>query len=158
MSRCHLDIDYSGKKKRHTLKAQILITETGTIIAVAVGVGRRHDMRVYRGSDTHLHPELPLRADSGFQGVQKLHTCTTPHQRYKETPTYHGRQTTQSCALVSAYFCGTCYSETEGISYIKRGVPKQKVTVWTEAELDCRDCEYGVGEGGLGKRSNKLRE
>jgi hypothetical protein len=32
---------------------------------------------MYRESNTHLHPHLPLRADSGFQGIQKLHACTT---------------------------------------------------------------------------------
>ncbi|MBD2068996.1 hypothetical protein H6F93_15950, partial [Leptolyngbya sp. FACHB-671] len=37
---------YSGKHKRHTLKAQVVIDlERGQFLAVATGKGRTHDLR-----------------------------------------------------------------------------------------------------------------
>ena len=42
---------------------------------------------MYKESATHLHPQLPLRADSGFQGIQKLHAATTlPIKGTKKRP------------------------------------------------------------------------
>ena len=65
---------YSGKKKRHTLKAQVLL-ERGTrrILAVRVGKGRRHAFHLFKRSQTRVHPAVELFADTGYQGLQKLH-------------------------------------------------------------------------------------
>ena len=39
---------YSGKQKRHTLKAQLLVEfETGQIISTAVDTGKTHDLNRY---------------------------------------------------------------------------------------------------------------
>ncbi|MBD0351703.1 MAG: IS5 family transposase [Flavisolibacter sp.] len=78
---------YSGKKKRHTQKIQLIVTLTGKIICVAIGKGRMHDFRLYRESKTHLHSDLTLKADSGYQGVKKLHgNSEVPHKRSKKKP------------------------------------------------------------------------
>ncbi len=78
---------YSGKKKRHTQKTQLIITTAGKIICVAVGKGRKHDFRLFKESKTHLHPKLTRKADSGYQGIGKLHPgSTVPHKRSKKRP------------------------------------------------------------------------
>jgi hypothetical protein len=42
---------------------------------------------MYKESKTHLHPKLKLRADSGYQGVQKLHPASTlPIKGTKKRP------------------------------------------------------------------------
>jgi hypothetical protein len=66
---------YSGKKKRHTLKCQIVIEQTtGAIICTFFGKGRRHDFKLFAASGVHFHPETQSLQDKGYQGIQKLHT------------------------------------------------------------------------------------
>lgn len=73
---------YSGKKKRHTLKAQLVVEKTtGTIICVAHAAGRRQDFRLFKQSRVRLHP------DTGYMGLQKLHGRTTmPKKCSKKNP------------------------------------------------------------------------
>jgi IS5 family transposase len=64
---------YSGKKKRHTLKTEYIITTGGRIASVSPShPGSRHDLAVRRDG-----PPLPagahLYADSGYQGYDKEH-------------------------------------------------------------------------------------
>ena len=77
---------YSGKKKRHTLKAQVVVNQTtGHIICTAFGKGRVHDFRLFK---LHQIPMLPLQlclADKGYQGITKLHSSSC-------TPTKKPRQ------------------------------------------------------------------
>lgn len=68
---------YSGKKKRHTLKTQLLLNwETREVISTAFGKGRTHDFRLFKESCTHLHPDTVVLADLGYAGLGKLHTHT----------------------------------------------------------------------------------
>lgn len=49
---------YSGKKKRHTLKCQILLEwNSGLIICTFFGKGRRHDFKLYQASGVRFAPE-----------------------------------------------------------------------------------------------------
>jgi len=65
---------YSGKKKRHTLKCQLIIEcETGEILCTFFGKGRQHDFKVFQASGIHFHPDTKSRQDKGYQGIQKLH-------------------------------------------------------------------------------------
>ena len=41
---------YSGKKKKHTLKTQIITTSTGKILAITIDKGRTHDFKVFKKS------------------------------------------------------------------------------------------------------------
>lgn len=64
---------YSGKKKRHTLKTEYLITMAGRIASVSPSYpGSRHDLTVRRAG-----PPVPRRTrvfgDSAYQGYDKEH-------------------------------------------------------------------------------------
>lgn len=64
---------YSGKKKRHTLKTEFIVTARGRIAAVSEShPGSRHDLAIRRGG-----PRLPknarVYADSAYQGYDKDH-------------------------------------------------------------------------------------
>lgn len=70
-------IYYSGKK-RHTVKAQLVIwTLTRTILLVEVGKGRQHDFSVFKDKLLLLNPDARLLADSGYQGMHKYHQNST---------------------------------------------------------------------------------
>jgi hypothetical protein len=65
----------------------LVITGKGKIICVALGKGRKHDFRVLKESKVRLHPDLMLKADSGYQGIGKLHeNSDLPHKRSKKRP------------------------------------------------------------------------
>ena len=78
---------YSGKKKCHTIKTEIQITEGGRIVAVSKPFpGAVHDIEVRRRG-----PPLPgssrAYVDSGYQGLQKQHQKTElPYKRQKGKP------------------------------------------------------------------------
>ncbi len=65
---------YSGKKKRHTLKCQLVIEQsTGRVICTFFGKGRRHDFKLFQASGVHFHPHTKSLHDKGYQGIQKVH-------------------------------------------------------------------------------------
>lgn len=65
---------YSGKKKQHTLKSQVLIERaTGQIICLYFGKGRQHDFKLFQASGVHFYPETESLQDKGYQGIQNLH-------------------------------------------------------------------------------------
>ncbi len=78
---------YSGKKKRHTIKSEITITEQGRIVGVSKPApGRVHDLEIRRRG-----PPLPegahAYADSGYQGLQQDHSgVEIPYKRTKTRP------------------------------------------------------------------------
>src|SRR5664279_2135616 len=60
------------EKKRHTVKAQLVICAlTLVILSVVVGKGQQHDFSVFKDSRLLLHPDALLLADSGYQGIHK---------------------------------------------------------------------------------------
>lgn len=74
---------YSGKKKRHTQKAQVVVAkESKQVVCTFTGKGREHDFKLFNRSDLSIHPSLELKADKGYQGVKHLHTNSqTPHRK-----------------------------------------------------------------------------
>lgn len=67
-------IYYSGKKKCHTLKTQLVINqETREIICTAFGSGHCHDFNLFKKSKIHFHPETNSLQDSGYQGIKDYH-------------------------------------------------------------------------------------
>jgi hypothetical protein len=78
---------YSGKKKRHTIKTEIVITGNGRIVSVSKPApGRVHDLEVRRRG-----PPLPsssrVYADSGYQGLQEDHAgIDIPYKKTKARP------------------------------------------------------------------------
>jgi hypothetical protein len=64
---------YSGKKKRHTIKAQLIVCLTTlTILVVVCGKGRMHDFTLFKQSYRGILQSIFKYADSGYQGIQKL--------------------------------------------------------------------------------------
>ena len=78
---------YSGKKKRHTLKTQIIATEKDLkIICLEFATGRCHDFKLFKNT-TKIHPDINVKADSGYQGILKLHVnSNTPYKGSKKKP------------------------------------------------------------------------
>lgn len=64
---------YSGKKKKHTIKVQILASAIGKILSVDCARGKQHDFSMFKESDVIIHSDTELLADSGYQGVNKYH-------------------------------------------------------------------------------------
>ena len=66
---------YSGKKKHHALKAQLVVDLTNfKIVCTAYGKGKQHDFSLLKASGVHFHTQTQGFADKGYQGLQKLHS------------------------------------------------------------------------------------
>lgn len=78
---------YSGKKKRHTIKTEIIITGKGRIVSVSKPApGRVHDIGI-RQRGQPLPEGCRVYADSGYQGLQKEHSDTEiPYKKSKKHP------------------------------------------------------------------------
>jgi hypothetical protein len=78
---------YSGKKKRHTIKTEIVIREDGKILSVSRShKGRVHDFKIRRGEKLLPKESLKL-ADSGYQGWQKLQSnVVIPYKKSRKRP------------------------------------------------------------------------
>ena len=54
---------------------------------MAVAKGRRHDFRVFKESNVHMHSSIHSINDSGYQGIQRLHSNTIlPFKGSKKHP------------------------------------------------------------------------
>ena len=89
---------YSGKKKRHTLKTQIVVDKkTKGIICTAFFNGKRHDFKLFKESKTRIHPEIKTVTDTGYQGMQKLHRKSgLPTKERQEKSNHERRQKEKS--------------------------------------------------------------
>jgi len=78
---------YSGKKKRHTIKTEIAITEKGRIASVSnPAPGRVSDIEIRRRGPP-LPKDARAHADSGYQGLQLDHPATEiPYKKSKKRP------------------------------------------------------------------------
>ena len=77
---------YSGKKKRHTLKTQIVVAPDGELMAVSQTVpGSQHDKKLYdeSGVGDKLDDDEAMMGDSGYQGIQQGHRARLPHKKPK---------------------------------------------------------------------------
>lgn len=74
---------YSGKKKRHTLKSQVVVDQaTKQIICTTHGKGRKHDFSLFKSSYVRLQPQVMCLADKGYQGITKIHSNSrTPKKK-----------------------------------------------------------------------------
>ena len=83
---------YSGKKKRHTRKTQIVTNEQGIIRDVSDSTpGRMHDLEHFRhaGTGQHIPPDIGVLGDAGYQGLHKElpdHSVGTPHKARRNHP------------------------------------------------------------------------
>jgi hypothetical protein len=78
---------YSGKKKRHTLKTEIRVTRKGRIIHVSKSrPGSVHDFEIHK-TEPPVPKQTRVFVDSGYQGLDKLHTQTElPYKATKTKP------------------------------------------------------------------------
>jgi chromosomal replication initiator protein len=73
---------YSGKKKKHTLKAQVVVQKgKRKILKTNFCNGKKHDFRLYKESRVPLKTQTELKADTGYQGIQKLHEQSLIHKK-----------------------------------------------------------------------------
>jgi hypothetical protein len=62
---------YSGKKKRHTIKNQLMVNNRGYILhKVAHKKGKRHDYDVYKNNHPVIPPQVVNVLDLGYLGVE----------------------------------------------------------------------------------------
>jgi AraC-like DNA-binding protein len=76
---------FSGKKKRHTIKTQLIVCLTTLqILLVVCDKGRTHDFKILKKGRLRILKELKKYGDSGYQGIAKLYdNSTTPHKKPK---------------------------------------------------------------------------
>ena len=79
---------YSGKKKSHTQKAQVIVNQkTLEIIATAFCNGKKHDFKLFKENYSGIDKEIVCLADSGYQGLAKIHSNSeTPSKKSKKHP------------------------------------------------------------------------
>ena len=77
---------YSGKRRQHTLKCQLVADQaTKQIICTFFGKGRRHDFKIFQASGVHFHPQTQSLADKGYQGIQHFHANSgVPYKKPKD--------------------------------------------------------------------------
>ena len=79
---------YSGKKKKHTIKIQIIMDEiTKKIVGVAFDKGSVHDFKLFKNTTIDLDKLIAFLADNGYQGIQELFSKSlTPKKKSKYNP------------------------------------------------------------------------
>ncbi|MEA2029081.1 MAG: transposase family protein, partial [Campylobacterota bacterium] len=79
--------NYSGKKKRHTLKAQIVINQKQEIICSHIANGRAHDFKIFKNSKLPIKKDTSVEVDLGYVGIEKIHAkCEIPQKKSKHNP------------------------------------------------------------------------
>lgn len=79
---------FSGKKKYHTLKAQVIADQGNKkIMCTDFCEGKKHDFRLFKESKIMFQERTNVLADSGYQGIQKIHcNVELPKKSSKKRP------------------------------------------------------------------------
>ena len=79
---------YSGKKKRHTIKTQVVVNEkTKEVICIKSTHGKCHDFTLLKNSKIKIDPSIKIITDSGYQGIKKLYeNAELPKKKSKKHP------------------------------------------------------------------------
>ena len=91
-------LSYSGKKKRHTRKVQIIVNEHGVVREVSDSVpGATHDRELFRqsGAAAAIPKATITGGDAGYQGMQDDlpdHSVITPFKKSKLHPLTEDQQ------------------------------------------------------------------
>ncbi len=74
-----------GKKKKHTIKTQIVANaKTKDILAIAQSCGSKHDFELFKENFNGCLKDILFLADKGYQGILELHlNSKTPIKRKK---------------------------------------------------------------------------
>jgi hypothetical protein len=81
-------LSYSGKKKRHTQKTQIIADKSGRkIIRTAFDKERKHDFKLFKNSKVCFKENVVCLADTGYQGIRKIHPDSElPKKKTEKNP------------------------------------------------------------------------
>jgi hypothetical protein len=61
--------------------------KTEKIICIDLANGKRHDFRLLKESGLHFHEDVKILTDTGYLGLQKIHTNTfMPKKKSKKNP------------------------------------------------------------------------
>lgn len=64
---------YSGKKKKHTMKNQVIVDKTGKIRTVTKSnPGKKHDKKLYDETKPRLPKNIKLTGDLGYYGAERI--------------------------------------------------------------------------------------
>ncbi len=79
---------YSGKKKYHTMKIQIIKGQTtGFIYEIQVGAGAEHDFHLFKRTFEGSPDNVTYTADLGYLGINKIHSNSKiPKKKSKKSP------------------------------------------------------------------------
>jgi hypothetical protein len=83
---------YSGKKKGHTRKTQIIVNEKGTIRDASTSIpGKTHDLELFRqsGAARRIPKNVGVGGDAGYQGLHHElpdHSVATAHKARRNHP------------------------------------------------------------------------
>jgi hypothetical protein len=98
---------YSGKKKRHTQKAQVIVNQsTLEIIATAFGPGKMHDFRIFTKNLPEMNANILCLADSGYLGIRQYHANSqVPSKKSKHHPLTKEQKATNRQLARRRIFC-----------------------------------------------------
>ncbi|MCP4972053.1 MAG: transposase [Arcobacter sp.] len=72
---------YSGKKKKHTLKNQIVVDRKGKIYSVTKSTnGKKHDKKLFDETKLYSTKQVELTGDLGYHGISQMNL---PHKKPK---------------------------------------------------------------------------
>ena len=76
---------YSGKKKQHTIKSQVVADKfTKKIIFTSFANGKCHDFNLLKKSKLPISSHTPIFIDSGYQGIFNFYpNSKLPHKNTK---------------------------------------------------------------------------
>lgn len=79
---------YSGKKKYHTMKIQIIKgVETGFIYEIQIGLGAEHDFHLFKRTFKGTPENVIYTVDLGYLGINKVHSNSKiPKKKSKKHP------------------------------------------------------------------------
>jgi len=92
---------YSGKKKRHTLKSQVVVDKwSRKIICTNFCNGKKHDFQLFKESKVRWNKNICGVVDTGYMGIRKIHSCSRiPTKRSAKKPlTKNDRRINQNIA------------------------------------------------------------
>lgn len=79
---------YSGKKKYHTMKIQIIKgSQTGFIYEIQIGLGAEHDFHLFKRTFEGSPENVTYTVDLGYLGINKVHSNSrVPKKKSKKHP------------------------------------------------------------------------
>ena len=122
---------YSGKKKRHTQQAQLIINQHSLqIIATAFSSGSKHDFQLFKDSQAAISEQISCLADSGYQGLSNLPAKSwRPKKKSKHRPL--SRQEKASNQHLARGRIDACDWQTKGLCYSVPALSQPTTTFFT---------------------------